>query len=366
MQAFTEALFSDTVESLYRAVTDESQWPIALAKVSQAFDSPRVALMRTTPQVDGILEIRQVNHDPATERQYTEHYWTLDPAHRLTRNCEVGQWLDRPEFFDPRTTPEPEYMEFAIANGIRYVSGGKVQADATAATILGLQRPADHKPFDAQSAYVFQRLGTHLGRAAMLSAELRRAHVAEGLSLQALDRLASPVFAVDSAGRLLLANEPGEAVLVRRRPFALKGNKMVAADPDVDVRLRAALAEAARACACAFSCRTARGEPHWLVRVVPVAGSSGVSLVYASEAGKHERTPAEVLQGMFGFTPAESETAFLVAEGMSAKEIARERGVSEHTVRAQVRQVFEKTGVRRMTELSRILHSVPRVRDAAQ
>lgn len=97
---------------------------------------------------------------------------------------------------------------------------------------------------------------------------------------------------------------------------------------------------------------------------MPIAGFTGASLVYVSEVGNHEATPAEVLEEMFGFTPAESETAFLVAEGMSAKEVARKRRVSEHTVRAQIRQVFHKTGVRRMTELSRILHSVPRLREA--
>lgn len=138
MQAFTEAMFSDTVDSLYRAVTDESHWAAALAKVSQAFDSPRAA--------------------------------------------------------------------------------------------------------------------------AMLSAELRRADFAKGLSLEALNALDWPVFAVDSAGTVLLANQPGERALVRRSPFALKGQKMFAADPEIDVRFRSALATSSNARGAAFFLQDGPGQ----------------------------------------------------------------------------------------------------------
>ena len=52
------------------------------------------------------------------------------------------------------------------------------------------------------------------------------------------------------------------------------------------------------------------------------------------------------LQRDHGFTPAEARVAQRLATGASVSEIAREFGVSPHTVRAQLRSMFDKTGAR--------------------
>lgn len=206
MTNLQEQLIESTIDALYLAVTDENRWPEAMAGLSRAFDSPRVGILRTTPSVDGIYEVRALNHDPHSQRLYNDYYWALDPAHRITRGATVGEWLDRPELFDPALTPEPEYMnDYAIPNGIRWVVGGKVHADATSTTMLGLQRPADQQPFERGAADVFKRLSTHIGRASKLSADLRQAELAKGLSLAAIDAIDWPVYAVNSSARLLLA-----------------------------------------------------------------------------------------------------------------------------------------------------------------
>ena len=49
----------------------------------------------------------------------------------------------------------------------------------------------------------------------------------------------------------------------------------------------------------------------------------------------------------------------MLADGLSPKEIAFERDVSLHTIRTQVRGIFEKAGVRRQADLTRLLLSVP-------
>jgi DNA-binding CsgD family transcriptional regulator len=359
MSALTESMFSDTLESLYAATTDESQWSVAMARLSQAFDVPRVALLRATPRLDGLLEIRHINHDPAAERLYNDYYFAYDPSHRITRDAVVGCWLDRPDLFDPETTPEPEYMDFAVRNGIRFVAGGKVHSDATSVTLLGLQRPRDHKAFDCASAETFRRLSQHIGRAAALSTELRAAQLAKGLSLAAIDSLEWAVFAVDAGGKLLLANRPGERALILQTPFALRGTRLVARDAEADLRLRSGLAAASKRRASTFACPCAGAQ--WMVRIVPTTSFPGAALVYVSDARASDT--ATVPAGMFGFTPAEADIANLVAEGLGAKQIARERNVSENTIRTHIKHVFEKTGARRMSELAKLLLAVPKVRD---
>jgi DNA-binding CsgD family transcriptional regulator len=55
-------------------------------------------------------------------------------------------------------------------------------------------------------------------------------------------------------------------------------------------------------------------------------------------------------------TQAEETIIVLLAAGLTAKEIAYERGVTVSTVRAQIRSIFEKTGIRRQVDLVRLNH----------
>ena len=66
----------------------------------------------------------------------------------------------------------------------------------------------------------------------------------------------------------------------------------------------------------------------------------------------------------FGLWPAEGRVATAIAEGASPEEVARSRRVSLTTVRTQLRGVFEKMGVRRQSEMVRMLLELPRLRPA--
>lgn len=61
------------------------------------------------------------------------------------------------------------------------------------------------------------------------------------------------------------------------------------------------------------------------------------------------------LTHLYGLTRAEIELALAVVETGSRKAAADARGVSDATARAQLTSIFDKTGVRRQTELVRLL-----------
>jgi pimeloyl-ACP methyl ester carboxylesterase/DNA-binding CsgD family transcriptional regulator len=63
----------------------------------------------------------------------------------------------------------------------------------------------------------------------------------------------------------------------------------------------------------------------------------------------------EVLSRTFGLTPAESRLALLLADGRSLEDSADLLGVSIHTVRAQLKSAFAKTGTNRQQDLVRII-----------
>lgn len=73
----------------------------------------------------------------------------------------------------------------------------------------------------------------------------------------------------------------------------------------------------------------------------------------ATEAG--DGFDPAAMRELFGLTPGEARIAAALGEGQSLQEITRRFGISYHTVRTHVRQIFAKTGVRRQAALVRLL-----------
>jgi len=68
--------------------------------------------------------------------------------------------------------------------------------------------------------------------------------------------------------------------------------------------------------------------------------------------------PIELIQSLFDLTPAEARVARSLVAGETVEEIASASGVSNNTVRSQVRGVLEKTGCRRQAEVVALLGNV--------
>src|SRR5690606_39365190 len=63
----------------------------------------------------------------------------------------------------------------------------------------------------------------------------------------------------------------------------------------------------------------------------------------------------DVLQKLYGLTPAEIRLVLAIARGDTLKEYSERRGISWHTASTQLKRVYEKTGIRRQSELVRWL-----------
>lgn len=86
------------------------------------------------------------------------------------------------------------------------------------------------------------------------------------------------------------------------------------------------------------------GEPH------PVSGTERAPSVVSTSAGD----VIDMLRSV-KLTPAEARLAALIGEGSSAREAAHKLGISEHTVRSTLKQVYGKLGIRRRAELGHLI-----------
>jgi DNA-binding CsgD family transcriptional regulator len=85
------------------------------------------------------------------------------------------------------------------------------------------------------------------------------------------------------------------------------------------------------------------------------AASPRLLVTFADAADAVSTASVRRLAEFFGLTPAEQRLTQYLASGGCLKEAAREFGVSPHTVRNQLRAVFEKSGVQRQADLTRLV-----------
>ncbi|WP_233890123.1 helix-turn-helix transcriptional regulator [Paraburkholderia flagellata] len=109
----------------------------------------------------------------------------------------------------------------------------------------------------------------------------------------------------------------------------------------------------------------------WQVLVTPAhRGTSWATLTGRHEAAvvlvidpeAEEASVSEVLQALYGLTPAETRVAVTIGRGQGLIATADELGVCLSTARTHLRQVFVKTDTRRQAELVRLLDRITLLR----
>ena len=102
-------------------------------------------------------------------------------------------------------------------------------------------------------------------------------------------------------------------------------------------------------------------EPPMIVHLLPVRGagndvfSGGCSILVVTPVVPREVPTAEVLQALFDLTPAEARVARAIAERQTIEGIAGAHGLSQETIRSQLKAVLAKTGLGRQVDLAAML-----------
>ena len=74
----------------------------------------------------------------------------------------------------------------------------------------------------------------------------------------------------------------------------------------------------------------------------------------------HRVRPAkELLEKLYGLTPAEARVAVQLSNGAPLQEVSDKLGVSRNTLKTQISGLYGKLGINRQSDLVRILAQVP-------
>jgi DNA-binding CsgD family transcriptional regulator len=92
-----------------------------------------------------------------------------------------------------------------------------------------------------------------------------------------------------------------------------------------------------------------------------VAQMYGICVVNVVDPSEEVLISAVTLQKVFDLTPAESKISIALASGSSPQEIAVNNKVSIGTVRNQIKSIYSKIGVKRQSELVRVVLNLSRM-----
>ncbi|CAG0999418.1 hypothetical protein BURK2_02893 [Burkholderiales bacterium] len=358
------------VGDLYDAALDAQRWPQVMDQVAAAVSANGAMLRRAHLAGGGVNYICTRDYDECWVKAYREHFYKLDPYQRHYDLLPPGGIRRGESVVEQREHERSEwYNDFAKPQDKMYLVGSTLARDCNGTIQTGFQRGRRSGPFRDEDIKLLERILPHVARAVQMHLRLAEAMHYETLVCAALDRLRVGVVLTDSAARPFFVNRAAEALQgrcgLKLGPAALELGKPVDTGRLQGMIAAAALTTIGDGLDGDGEARFG-AEPDalnvWVAplareRLAPeLAAPAACAAVFISERGGGN-VPWQRVAASYHLTPAETRLARGLVEGLSIKDLAERHALSVHTVRSQLRAVFEKTGVRRQAELVALINN---------
>lgn len=312
--------------------------------------------------------------DPAMQALYFDRYARQDPfsrmrdrdqhARRAVPNILTDEdWIPKDRLV--KTEFYNDFMRPIAAHSILMIPLSVRGVDEVCG--ININRVEQRGAFTFTDLETAERLQPHLSRAFELSRKLgEQLHLAEEVS-GALDRVIHGIVLLDRGGRIRHANRAAEGLIGGSFGLRVFNGRLSALDPGAARRLQGLIDIASSPDRIggrdgAMALPALAGRTPLSITVAPARakkdsifhGEAAV-IVCISDPEAGASVSERRLRDLFGLTPAEGRVALALFDGCAPREAAERLGVSFQTVRNQMARVFEKTGVNRQSELTRLL-----------
>ena len=352
------------MEKIYEAALDPGQWGDVLTSVAKYLGCPIVSIVPLYHPARAFFSTGM----ESGAQPYAEYWWEKDSiTHTALRKKAQGLVCDWDLLSWERIASDPFYQEFRRSLGIGHCCAFVSEIDPGALYGMGAHFDLGHIPSDAKLEMI-QLVAKHVNRAAAIQERTSTAAANAKVDrlLAVLDCAAA---LVDDTGRILNRNTAlrvGEGDgfrIVGGRLTCSRVEDQVALDKMIG-NVRAGSDHAAPAF---ILIARPSGRRPFLVRIMPlnearfeIVGSAArrqsLVLIVDLESDHLKRPDAALRQ--LGLSPTEARVAALVGSGYAPQQAALLQGVSEETVRKQLKSVFSKLRISRQAELAVIVSKV--------
>jgi DNA-binding CsgD family transcriptional regulator len=212
----------------------------------------------------------------------------------------------------------------------------------------------------------------HLRRALHMHSLLDRSESLGSLYSQTISRLAVATFVLDETGSVLQLNPVAREILDSQDGLKVVGGRLEATYPSDNRELARLVRNAFQrakqgvgkgvqvAEATSISRPSGQVSLGVVVELIPSqelleGNGKPTVVVYVRDAVSKSLVSTVLTSQLYNLTPAETTLALELANGLSLEEASEILNIRRNTARAHLRSIFSKTGVRRQTELVRIM-----------
>ncbi len=363
------AVYDRIVSALYDAALDSRRWGAALEHFRELFKANYVTLILKVPDMSETGLMISVGELPGGiggkvvyhTYQHTTTPFVNQPADKV---FTVRDLMSESEW---RTTPY--FIHWCQPYNVFHVMGVDISTPESGKLRFRITHPEDAPGFSAEERSLCEALLPHLRRALHMHNLLDRSESLGTLYSKAIGRLSVATIVLDETGKVLDQNLIAQDILASGDGLKLVGGRLEATYPSDNRALQQLIRNA-------FAQQSGdRVVPSEAMSVSRPSGlvSLGVVIeqvpsgewaegkgkpsvvVYIRDAAGKSLASTTVAKQLFNLTPAETGLAMELANGLSLEEAAEVLNIRRNTARAHLRSIFSKTGVRRQTELVRIM-----------
>ena len=339
-------------DEFYNAAVDHSRWYGALEKLAAATGSRTGELI--TIGHDAVVPINiMTNIDPAIHAAAAECRIgdpRINPRVRAGMTSPVLKVMAECDFLTPdQHATHPHYNEFARPWDIPYICLATLERQDDLLIGLAVLRSERDGHIHGKQRDAFASLAPHVRAAVRMQIALE----GNGTTLirGAFETLSIPAFLCGRSGDVQALTTPAEEILRGEHGLSLRNRFLHALQDDDDKALNDAILKAARGLIqpgaptiTTVTVRGADGAAPSRARCDVAAFARTGGFVRASGrrrgtrfARRRAHAGPQMLQGVYGFTSAETDIALQLARGLSTEAIAQQRKVAVGTVRAQIK-----------------------------
>ena len=374
-----EVLFDRVVSSLNDAMLDDTHWPQASALVDQVCASKGNIIVWGEGGLGSDLKTYFARccyggeRHAEFEKEYFGVFHHMDERGPRLRRLPDSKIVSVKELYTrEEKRSSVAFNEMLARSDTANCLHARLDGPGGSRIIWTAADPVDDVGWSSARVQAIGRLLPHIRQFVRVRLAFADARALGATMGQLLENTRCGIVQLDSAGRIVAVN-PRALKLLRQRDGLSDANGYLRARVRLDNdKLQSILKRAlpARSGAAARSgsmtvTRQAGLSPRLVLHVTPVgapgpgSAPTGVAaIVLVIEPETRTVADPDLIAETLGLTAAESRVAGMLAEGHSLRDIAAATGRSTGTVRWHVRQIYEKNGISRQTELVQLIHSL--------
>lgn len=362
-----ESEILELVGLVYDAAEDSSRWKTFLQRYADIlnFHIAQFELITGDSTLSGSISVGMSESD----QRDLSRYAFLNPWIGLLQRATPGAIGASHELVDYRGYVNGAYyQEYGKRIDQHYGQAGLVIRNETAISVLGAVRSKSAGPCGKRETEIFQMLMPHLSRALRMQMLIARSDAQSASLMECLDRVACGVVLLDQRGCLIRANPAAESMAAQNDGLHMSSRGLRAHDLAESKALQRLIFEAARTSnghglesgGTVKISRPSLRRP-WVAVVSPHKRTSGDGLVAVLliDTDKKPVPSATIISQVFGFTRSEARLAQLLASGVRLEDAAEQLGITINTARTHTRNMLDKAGLRRQTDLVLLLNRLP-------